>query len=102
MKPILPLFVFVDACGWEIIKNDRFARHLAPERRKLTSVFGYSSACIPSILSGRWPNEHRNWCYFVYDPKNSPFRSRSSPRRNARTTWLSATGQPRSGLRDAA
>ena len=19
--------------------------------------------------------EHRNWCYFVYDPKNSPFRS---------------------------
>ena len=22
MKPILPLFVFIDACGWEIIKND--------------------------------------------------------------------------------
>jgi hypothetical protein len=29
---------------------------------------------VPSILSGRWPSEHRNWCYFVYDPKNSPFR----------------------------
>ena len=75
MKPFLPLFVFVDACGWEIIKDHPFARTHAPNRRKLRSVFGYSSACIPSILSGRWPVEHRNWCYFVYDPPNSPFRS---------------------------
>jgi hypothetical protein len=75
VKPLLSLFVFVDACGWEIIKDRPFARTHAPERRKLTSVFGYSSACIPSILSGRWPVEHRNWCYFVYDPPHSPFRS---------------------------
>ncbi len=75
MKPFLPLFVFVDACGWEIIKDRPFARTLAPERRRLRSVFGYSSACIPSILSGRWPVDHRNWCYFVYDPPNSPFKS---------------------------
>ncbi len=75
MKSFLPLFVFVDACGWEIIRNDSFARDLAPERRPLRSVFGYSSACIPSILSGRWPAEHRNWSYFVHDPVNSPFRS---------------------------
>jgi hypothetical protein len=74
VKPLLPLFVFVDACGWEIIKDHPFARTHAPERRKLRSVFGYSSACIPSILSGRWPAAHRNWCYFVYDPPNSPFR----------------------------
>ena len=74
MKSFLPLFVFVDACGWEIIKDHPFARTLAPERRRLRSVFGYSSACIPSILSGRWPVEHRNWCYFVYDPPHSPFR----------------------------
>jgi predicted AlkP superfamily pyrophosphatase or phosphodiesterase len=39
----------------------------------LDSVFGYSSACVPSIVSGAWPAEHRNWCYFVYDPKRSPF-----------------------------
>lgn len=42
MKPFLPLFVFVDACGWEIIKDHPFARNHAPERRKLRSVFGYS------------------------------------------------------------
>jgi hypothetical protein len=75
MKAFLPLFVFIDACGWEIIKQDRFALRFAPHRRRLASVFGYSSACVPSIVSGRWPVEHRNWCYFVYDPKQSPFRS---------------------------
>src|SRR2546423_11485078 len=75
MKAVLPLFVFIDACGWEIIKNDPFARTIAPNRKRLTSVFGYSSACVPSILSGRWPQEHRNWCYFVYDPAHSPFKA---------------------------
>ncbi|HZR17135.1 MAG TPA: alkaline phosphatase family protein [Verrucomicrobiae bacterium] len=73
MKPLLPLFVFIDACGWEILKNDPFVRDVAPNRKRLTSVFGYSSACVPSILSGRWPAEHYNWSYFIYDPKGSPF-----------------------------
>ncbi|HTB79492.1 MAG TPA: alkaline phosphatase family protein [Opitutaceae bacterium] len=74
MKAVLPLFVFVDACGWEIIKNDSFARDIAPYRRRLESIFGFSSACIPSILSGRRPVSHRNWCYFVHDPARSPFK----------------------------
>ncbi len=74
MKAVLPVFVFVGACGWEVIKHEPFARALAPHRRRLESVFGFSSACIPSILSGRRPVEHRNWCYFVYDPVRSPFR----------------------------
>lgn len=64
----------VDACGWEIIREDRFCQQFAPYRRKLRSVFGYSSACVPSILSGNWPSEHGNWCYFVHDPERSPFR----------------------------
>jgi hypothetical protein len=74
MKKVLPLFIFIDACGWEIIKDRPFAQKFAPHRWRLESVFGYSSTCVPSILSGRWPVEHRNWCYFVYDPARSPFR----------------------------
>ena len=74
MKSVLPLFVFIDACGWELIKDDPFAHAFAPNRKRLASVFGYSSACVPSILSGRWPDDHRNWCYFVYDPQHSPFK----------------------------
>jgi hypothetical protein len=85
MKAVLPLFVMIDACGWEIVKNDPFAQAFAPTRKKLGSVFGYSSTCIPSILSGRWPDDHRNWCYFVYDPARSPFK----PLRHLR--WLPTT-----------
>lgn len=74
MKRSLSLFIMVDACGWEIVKNDPFLQDLAPHRKRLESVFGYSSTCVPSIVSGRWPDEHRNWCYFVHDPARSPFR----------------------------
>ena len=74
MSRTLSLFIMVDACGWEIVKNDPFLDKLAPHRTRLESVFGYSSTCVPSIVSGRWPDEHRNWCYFIHDPKNSPFR----------------------------
>jgi hypothetical protein len=75
MKPILPLFIMIDALGWEILQGQSFGGQFAPNRRRLESVFGYSSTCVPSILSGRWPDEHRNWCYFVYDPQHSPFHS---------------------------
>lgn len=76
-KRSVSLFLMVDACGWEIIKNDPFLKNVAPHRHKLRSVFGYSSACVPSIVSGRWPEQHGNWSYFVHDPENSPFRSLS-------------------------
>ena len=97
MKALLPLFVFIDACGWEIIKEDAFIRELAPNRKRLTSVFGYSSACVPSILAGTWPVDHRNWCYFVYDPETSPFKflrplrwlPRSITSRRVFRRWLS-------------
>jgi predicted AlkP superfamily pyrophosphatase or phosphodiesterase len=74
MKSKISLFIMVDACGWEIVKHDPFCQRIAPHRHKLESVFGYSSTCVPSIVSGHWPDEHRNWCYFVHDPENSPFR----------------------------
>jgi Type I phosphodiesterase / nucleotide pyrophosphatase len=107
MKASLALYVFIDACGWELIKEDPFARELAPLRKRLTSVFGYSSACLPSLLSGRWPAEHRNWCYFVYDPAQSPFRSlrwlrwlppQLSSRRRVRR-WVSAFTKRRLNFR---
>lgn len=74
MSQTLPLFIMVDACGWEIVKNDPFLQTLAPHRQKLRSIFGYSSTCVPSILSGRTPVEHRNWCYFIHSPETSPFK----------------------------
>lgn len=106
MKAILPLFLMIDACGWEIVKDRPFLKSLAPNRKRLTSVFGYSSTCVPSILSGRWPDDHRNWCYFVYDPENSPFASlrwlRNVPKavssRRIFRRWLTKSVQKRLGF----
>jgi hypothetical protein len=75
MKEVLAISILIDAAGWEIVKDTPFLKNIAPQRKRLDSVFGYSSACIPSIVSGRWPQSHRNWCYFTYDPIKSPFRS---------------------------
>ena len=76
-KRVLPLFIMIDAAGWEILRNRPFLGAVAPHRRRLETVFGYSSACVPSIVSGRWPDEHRHWCYFINAPETSPFRSLS-------------------------
>ena len=76
-KKVLPLFIMIDAAGWEILRDRPFLGAVAPHRRRLETVFGYSSACVPSIVSGRWPDEHRHWCYFINDPEASPFRGLS-------------------------
>jgi predicted AlkP superfamily pyrophosphatase or phosphodiesterase len=68
------IVVFIDALGWEVLKGRRFLEEELPHRRKLRSVFGFSSACVPSILSGLMPREHRHWSFFYYSPKTSPFK----------------------------
>lgn len=71
----LPLFIFIDAFGWEILKrHPEFLEGMAPHRKKLETILGYSSACDPSIISGRRPAEHRLWSSFYYAPETSPFR----------------------------
>lgn len=66
--------VFIDALGWEVLKNREFLELELPFRRKLRSVFGFSSACVPSILTGRTPRDHGHWSYFYYSPDTSPFK----------------------------
>lgn len=68
------ILVFIDALGWEVLRGRPFLDEELPYRRKLRSVFGFSSACIPSILSGLMPREHRHWSFFFYSPRTSPFR----------------------------
>ncbi|MDY0318799.1 MAG: alkaline phosphatase family protein [Candidatus Cloacimonadaceae bacterium] len=70
----LAMYVFIDALGWEIYKRYGFLEELAPESRKLKTTFGFSSAADPSILTGRYPDEHTHWSSFIYDPQNSPFK----------------------------
>lgn len=69
----LGLFVFVDALGWEIQKKYPFLNGDLPNRAPLETIFGYSSACDPSILTGKYPEEHNHFSFFYYNPKKSPF-----------------------------
>jgi len=73
-KDTLSMVIFIDALGWEVLKGRKFLENEMPYRQKLRSVFGFSSACVPSILTGRTPREHLHWSYFFYNKESSPFR----------------------------
>ena len=71
----LGLFVFIDALGWEVLRrHPEFLADLAPQRRPLETILGYSSACDPSIISGLTPSGHKLWSSYYYLPgRRSPF-----------------------------
>ncbi len=76
MKRKVALFLFIDAMGWEVIQRfPNFLSDIAPARKPLETIFGYSSACDPSIISGKLPNQHTLWSSFYYSPETSPFAS---------------------------
>ena len=73
----LLLVVMIDALGHRIVtEQGRFAFLEAPDG-PVRAVCGYSSACIPSLLSGRLPREHGHWAMYLRDPAHSfarPYR----------------------------
>ena len=71
----LPLFLFIDAFGWEILKKHSFfLNDRIVYQKRLKTILGYSSACDPSIISGRLPNEHGHWNSFYYSPQSCPYK----------------------------
>lgn len=70
----LSLFVFVDALGWELARRHGAFANLLPWQAPLATVFGYSSACDPTILTGVLPRDHGHFSFFRYRPERSPFR----------------------------
>ncbi len=73
MKKIA-VFMFVDAMGWEIIKDRDFLKDLLPNRYRVGMQFGYSSTAIPTILSGQKPTVHKHLSFYYYAPDKSPFK----------------------------
>ena len=74
MERNLEIFWFVDALGWEVVEQSDFLRDLLPFRRRSGMQFGYSSAAIPTILSGKTPAVHGHLGLFRFAPEASPFR----------------------------
>ncbi len=70
----LHVFVLIDALGWQVIEGRDFLTDILPHRTRLRTVLGYSSAAIPTILTGVPPAKHQHWNLFYYDPTGSPFR----------------------------
>lgn len=67
------VFVFVDALGWDVVEPTDFLCDLLPHRKPMTMQFGYSCSAIPTILSGKRPDEHGHLGLFRYAPDASPF-----------------------------
>lgn len=74
MTTPLSIYVLVDALGWEVIRGRAFLDDVLTDRRWLTTILGYSSGAIPTLLSGRTPSQHGHWNLFYRAPERSPFR----------------------------
>lgn len=69
----LGLFVFIDALGWELLNRYPFLDDVLITKTPLQTVFGYSSTCDPTILTGLMPQDHGHFSFFYYIPSLSPF-----------------------------
>ncbi len=68
------IFVLIDALGWTYVRDQHFLQGLLRYRTPLRTVLGFSSAAIPTILTGAPPVRHGHWNLFYYEPLHSPFR----------------------------
>jgi hypothetical protein len=84
----LTIILLVDALGWEVTQRFGFCRDVFSRSSPLDTVLGYSSAAIPSLLTGALPVEHGAWAMYRYAPERSPFRwFRRMPRLPHAAQW---------------
>ncbi len=64
MRRRLVIVILIDALGWEQAGDPAFASFLAAPRAPIRSVLGYSSANLPTIMTGRLPREHGHFSMY--------------------------------------
>jgi len=70
----LALYTFIDAFGYDIFKqHPHFLDGIITDSKPLKSVLGFTNTCLPSILSGKYPQEHEQASLFFHS-ENSPFK----------------------------
>lgn len=72
-KEKLALFTFIDAFGYELMKREPFLDDVLKHKAPLGTIFGYSSTCDPTIVTGLMPCDHDHFSFFAYNPPESPF-----------------------------
>jgi len=68
------IFMLIDALGWDYIKDRSFLDDIAETKKPIKSILGFSSGVIPSILTGKYPPEHKHWFLYFYSPDKNCFR----------------------------
>ncbi len=74
MSGKLRIAILIDALGWEIVEHFGFCRNILSLSRPMETVLGYSSAAIPSLLTGELPNRHGAWAMYKLASHDSPFK----------------------------
>ena len=72
-KKSISIFILMDALGWTYVKDSDFLKGEAEVKMPVKSILGFSSAAIPSILTGKMPDEHGLWSLFLRNEEGSPF-----------------------------
>lgn len=76
MSNSLALFAFIDALGWEILRRHSFLADEIKFQQPMDTIFGYSSTCDPTIITGAMPCEHGHFAFFTHVPRHcSPFKT---------------------------
>jgi len=70
----IDIYMFIDALGWEVLKNRSFLEDELPYRYPAKMQFGYSCTAIPTILTGEPPSVHKHLSFYYYAPDKSPFK----------------------------
>ena len=68
------LNILLDGVGWRQTEDARLLAALCPHRRRLATVLGYSCGAVPTLLTGKLPEETGQWAMWSYAPETSPFR----------------------------
>jgi hypothetical protein len=71
----LLLLVLVDALGWDVLGIRSLLEGVAPVRRRTRTVLGYSSAAVPSLLTGRTPAETGHFSMYRIAGEDGVFAS---------------------------
>lgn len=74
MANSIDIFMFIDACGWEVIRDRDFLTDLLPHRHRVGMQYGYSATAIPTILTGQPPEVHKHLSFYYYAPQTSCFK----------------------------
>ncbi|HVP14911.1 MAG TPA: alkaline phosphatase family protein [Terriglobales bacterium] len=56
--------LLVDALGWELAARTPGFACVLPHRRRLETILGFSSGALPTLFTGRLPEEHGRWLMY--------------------------------------